>query len=115
LINKNICNEDIFDFLNVKIGTARGNAIIDRVNSLKTPPKPFPKNCKQVQSKSKNAILPLFLYQGKYDRLRKYYTFLVIGQTGTGKTTLLDAFVNKLTGMNYIDNWRWKLVDESYI
>ena len=27
----------------------------------------------------------------------------------------MDAFVNKLTGMNYIDNWRWKLVDESHL
>lgn len=55
--------------------------------------------------------LPLFLYKGRYDPMRRYYTLLIIGETGSGKTTLLDAFVNKLTGMDYMDNWRWKLVD----
>ncbi len=57
----------------------------------------------------------MFHYKGKYEPLRKYYTFLVIGETGSGKTTLLDAFVNKLAGINYYDNWRWKLVDESHL
>lgn len=58
-------------------------------------------------------MLPLFHYESKKIDGRKYYTFLVIGQTGSGKTTLLDAFVNKLAGMQFTDNWRWKLVDES--
>jgi ABC-type phosphonate transport system ATPase subunit len=39
----------------------------------------------------------------------------VVGETGSGKTTLLDAFVNKLTGMEFSDNWRWKLVDEDHL
>jgi polynucleotide 5'-kinase involved in rRNA processing len=43
--------------------------------------------------------------------MTKYYTLLVIGETGSGKTTLLDAFVNKLTGIDYTDQWRWKLVN----
>lgn len=47
--------------------------------------------------------------------MRRYYTLLIIGETGSGKTTLLDAFVNKLTGMDYIDNWRWKLVDQDHL
>ena len=38
-----------------------------------------------------------------------------MGETGSGKTTLLDAFVNKLNGMEYKDNWRWRLVDESFL
>ena len=37
-----------------------------------------------------------------------------MGETGTGKTTLLDAFVNYLDGMEFTDNWRWKLVDENH-
>ena len=44
---------------------------------------------------------------------RKYYTLIVLGEIGSGKTTLLDAFVNYLNGMEYKDNWRWRLVDES--
>jgi hypothetical protein len=35
----------------------------------------------------------------------------VVGGTGTGKSTLLDAFVNKIMGISYFDNWRFKLVD----
>ena len=60
-------------------------------------------------------MLPLFEYKGIYDHLKKYYTLLIIGETGSGKTTLLDAFVNKLTGMEFIDNWRWKLVNEDHL
>ena len=37
----------------------------------------------------------------------------MLGEIGSGKTTLLDAFVNYLNGMEYKDNWRWRLVDES--
>lgn len=55
----------------------------------------------------------MFHYIAKHDKNRKYYTFLVLGQTGTGKTTLLDAFVNKIAEIQYTDNWRYQLVDES--
>jgi len=38
-----------------------------------------------------------------------------MGETGSGKTTLLDAFVNYLAGMNFEDDWRYKLVDENHL
>ena len=38
-----------------------------------------------------------------------------MGETGSGKTTLFDAFVNYLADMNYDDPWRYKLVDENEI
>ena len=38
-----------------------------------------------------------------------------MGETGSGKNTLLDAFVNYLADMNYDDPWRYKLVDENNI
>merc|ERR1719433_2159778 len=47
--------------------------------------------------------------------MKKYRTLLVIGATGTGKTTLLDAFVNCLDDVAYTDQWRWKLVDENHM
>jgi len=53
----------------------------------------------------------LYHYDGKCIPGRKYFTFLVVGQTGTGKTTLLDAFVNYTTKMDFTDNWRWKLAN----
>lgn len=83
-----------------KLGTARGDAIFEKVKLLTRPPQPYPTGKKQIVPRAtKDPILPLFHYVGRCDPLRKYYTFLVIGETGSGKTTLLDAFVNKLTGM----------------
>jgi len=38
-----------------------------------------------------------------------------MGETGSGKTTLLDTFVNYLAGMNFKDEWRYKLVDENHL
>ena len=38
-----------------------------------------------------------------------------MGETSSGKTTLLFAFVNYLSGMNYDDPWRYKLVNENDI
>jgi septin family protein len=79
------------------------------------PPKPIPVGAKRVKAKIQEKGLPLFLYQGKQLPMTHYYTLLVIGETGSGKTTLLDAFVNKLTGMEFIDDWRWKLVNEDHL
>ena len=38
-----------------------------------------------------------------------------MGETGSGKTTLLDVFVNYLAGINFEDEWRYKLVNENPI
>ena len=35
-----------------------------------------------------------------------------MGQTGAGKSTLLDSFLNFLIGIDYYDNFRYKLIDE---
>jgi hypothetical protein len=45
----------------------------------------------------------------------RYYILLVIGETSSLKTTLLDAFVNYLAGMNYEYKWGYKLVNEKYL
>ncbi len=75
--------------------------------------KAIPLNKKELIVKTTGESLPVFHYNLHKDPFGKYYTFLVIGETGTGKTTLLDAFVNYLAGMEYTDTWRWKLVDEN--
>ena len=36
-----------------------------------------------------------------------------MGQTGAGKTTLVDSLLNFLLGIEYYDKFRYKLVDES--
>ena len=37
---------------------------------------------------------------------------MVLGQTGVGKTTLIDSFANHLLGIELFDQFRYKLVDE---
>jgi GTPase SAR1 family protein len=42
----------------------------------------------------------------------KCYNFVVVGATGAGKTTLIDSLVNYLLGVEFYDNFRYKLIDE---
>ena len=46
---------------------------------------------------------------------RDVVNLLVIGQTGAGKTTLIDSFANFVLGIEMYDNFRYKIVDESQI
>ena len=38
---------------------------------------------------------------------------LVLGQTGAGRSTWADSFINHIMGIEIYDNFRYKLVDES--
>jgi len=40
---------------------------------------------------------------------------MVVGETGSGKTTLLNAFINFILHIEYTDNFRYYLVDETNI
>ncbi|KAH3820212.1 hypothetical protein DPMN_121956 [Dreissena polymorpha] len=42
----------------------------------------------------------------------KEKTMLLIGETGTGKSTLVDAIINYILGVNYDDNFRFTVNDE---
>jgi len=81
--------------------------------------KPEPVHLEQLFVKGQGATLPLRWYPGKpsenFDPAKKYYTLLIDGERGVGKTTLLDAFVNFLTGMGYGDTWRYKLANENHM
>lgn len=35
--------------------------------------------------------------------------------TGSGKTTMIDSFINYLMGVEYYDKFRYKLIDERKI
>jgi ABC-type multidrug transport system ATPase subunit len=37
----------------------------------------------------------------------------VVGPSGAGKTTLIDSFVNSILGIEFYDNFRYKLIDET--
>mmetsp|Transcript_23107 Transcript_23107/g.56078 ORF Transcript_23107/g.56078 Transcript_23107/m.56078 type:complete len:769 (-) Transcript_23107:207-2513(-) len=88
-------------------------AVESFIETLFHPPRPIPKGSKLLTVDTNQVVLPVYQYpRVSPSRFKRYYTFLVIGQTGTGKTTLLDAFVNCLATQKFQDNWRWKLQDE---
>ena len=44
----------------------------------------------------------------------KAVIFMVVGQTGCGKTTLLNSFINYLLGMETDDDFRYEIIHESF-
>ena len=114
-LNLEFPHEKIVKFLGARVETPRGNAILTRIKLLKTPPKAPPTNSKRIDARTTGEQLPLYHYVGKKSQFKKYFTLLLIGETGSGKTTLLDAFVNYLNAIEFTDNWRWKLVDETHL
>lgn len=44
---------------------------------------------------------------------KKCFNFVVVGATGSGKTTFCDSLVNFFLGVDFYDEFRYKLIDES--
>ena len=49
------------------------------------------------------------------DDERKSINLLVVGEIGTGKTTLLNSMVNYLLGIKYTDQLRIKMIAENAV
>ena len=113
--DNDITLSDIYKTINVEIGTPKADLVVQYYNSLEKPKKPIPTDLKELHVKTTEQSLPCFKYPSKELVGKRYYTLLVMGETGSGKTTLLDAFVNYLAGINFGDDWRYKLVDENHL
>ena len=115
LFEKDTSIEDILFTLNINNNTKESDLVKQYIQSLQKPKKPIPQHLKKLFVKTSGESLPCYKYPSNQIIGKKYYTLLVMGETGSGKTTLLDAFVNYLAGINYEDEWRYKLVDENHI
>ena len=48
------------------------------------------------------------------EQVKKAIKIMVVGQTGSGKTTLLNSFINYLLGIQFEDNFRYKIIHEDF-
>lgn len=64
----------------------------------------------EYQLKPSNAK-SFFLFPGSERWAINDKTIMLVGATGSGKSTLIDGFANYLFGVNWEDNFRFTLVD----
>ena len=71
-------------------------------------------NFSQIDKKGK---LKIYLYPSvEFSSYEEYQalSFMVVGETGCGKTTLLNSFINSLLGVEIDDDFRFKIIDEKF-
>jgi hypothetical protein len=115
LNEKDTTISEIYTFLQTTEGTEKGKEVKKFFDSIQKEIKPIPTNLPELFVKIKGDKLPCYKYPSHKLMGKRYFTLLVMGETGSGKTTLMDAFVNYLAGINYGDLFRYKLVDENAI
>ena len=65
----------------------------------------------------KSGNLTIYFYpSAKFTDLEELnaLTFMVVGETGCGKTTLLNSFINSLLGVEIEDDYRFKIILENF-
>jgi len=71
------------------------------------------KSCKYVTIKNNLKIYKYPKINLDSSQIKKCKNLIVIGETGSGKTTLINCFINYLMGINKYDDFRYILVDEN--
>ena len=93
----------------------KGKEVKKYYDSIQKNIKPIPTDLPELFVKTKGDKLSFYKYPSKKLMGKRYFTLLIMGEPASGKTTLIDAFVNYLDGINYQDLFRYKLVDENSI
>jgi len=68
-----------------------------------------------VLAKTNQNLKELIVLNGKCPCERpsiRCYNFVIVGSTGAGKTTFCDSLINYLMGVEFFDQFRYKLIDE---
>ena len=69
---------------------------------------------KLIETIGKNKKLNIYSYplNAYYDQNEKPISILFVGQSGVGKTTFINAYLNHLLGISQDDNIRYKIIFE---
>lgn len=75
-----------------------------------------PEDLSKFELIEQKGELKIYLYpSANFTEMEEYnaLSFMVVGETGCGKTTLLNSFINSLLGIEMEDNYRFKIIREN--
>ena len=84
------------------------------LENLPSPPIPKPIEGSKFLCRENN--LDIYLYPSldiSKENFNKIYTILMLGETGSGKTSLLNSLTNYLMNIDYSNDFRYKLIVEN--
>ena len=90
---------------------------IGKKENIRSVPKFSIKDLSNFKLVDKKGKLKIYLYPSeKFTSLEEdqALSVMVVGETGCGKTTLLNSFINSLLGVELEDNYRFKIIDEKF-
>ncbi|XP_063049357.1 uncharacterized protein LOC134443525 [Engraulis encrasicolus] len=92
----------------IKINTRKGPLDTKRFTPLSGTPKAY--LLRMTKSSSHHFNKKVFGKASSRSPTNK--TIMLVGATGSGKTTLINGMINYILGVDWEDNWRFKLIDE---